>query len=58
VSEVRYPLFRSLQELVEYLGEYLPEATVGEDNDGQLVIYTNLYETDKGELAYYNDPED
>ena len=57
MSELRYPLFRSLQELMEYLGEYLPEATVGEDNEGQLVIYTNLYETDMGNLAYYNDPE-
>jgi hypothetical protein len=58
VSEVRYPLFRNLQELTEYLGEYLPEATVGEDNDGQIVIYTNLYERDDWTLAYFDEEED
>ena len=49
------PLFRNLQELVEWIGTYLPYATIGEDNEGQLVVYTNLYETDKGDLANYND---
>lgn len=32
---------RTLQDLMAYVLKLLPEATVGEDLDGQLVIYTN-----------------
>lgn len=31
--------------------EMLPEASLGEDNDGQLVVYTNLRENAEGELV-------
>jgi hypothetical protein len=31
-----------IQGLMEWLMETLPNAEVGEDNDGQIVIYTNL----------------
>ena len=52
------PLLYTLDELIEWALTALPYSTVGEDNDGQLVIYTNLYENDHGRLANYNDPED
>lgn len=54
---MKQPLFKTLTELMQYIGEYLPDATIGEDNDGQLVIYTNLYETDEYMLATYNDED-
>ena len=38
-------------ELMNWIGEALPNATIGEDNEGQLVIYTDLRETDGGQLA-------
>ena len=34
-------------ELLTALAQYAPNATVGQDNDGQIVIYTNL--TDIGD---------
>jgi hypothetical protein len=41
----------TLDELVNWVGDNLPNATIGEDNDGQLVIYTDLRETAGGQLA-------
>ena len=32
----------TLTELADMMYGILPEATFGEDNDGQLIIYTNL----------------
>ena len=32
----------TLQELSEAIGAFLPNASFGDDLDGQLVIYTNL----------------
>ena len=32
------------EDLVRAISEVLPEASFGEDNDGQLVIYTNMTE--------------
>ena len=32
------------EDLVKAIAEVLPEASFGEDNDGQLVIYTNMTE--------------
>lgn len=34
--------FRPLDELMAAVTELLPEATIDQDNDGQLVVYTNL----------------
>lgn len=48
----------TLDELLQAILPILPYSQVGEDNEGQLIIYTNLYETDTGVLADYNDPED
>ena len=31
----------TLQELVNKLREHIPNLQVGEDNDGQIVVYTN-----------------
>lgn len=31
----------TLNELVQYVRKALPNASVGEDNDGQVVIYTD-----------------
>jgi hypothetical protein len=32
----------AIEGFAEYVREFLPKATVGEDNFGQLIIYTNL----------------
>jgi hypothetical protein len=39
---------KTLDELLNWIGDALPNATVGEDNDGQLVIYTDDRETQGG----------
>jgi hypothetical protein len=41
----------TLGDLMSLIAGPLPNATVGEDNDGQLVIYTDLRETAGGQLA-------
>ena len=33
----------TLEEIFDKVLSVLPEATVGEDNEGQLIVYTNLY---------------
>lgn len=35
--------FSTFGELVDVICEILPNATFGDDNDGQLIIYTNLH---------------
>lgn len=42
-------------ELHDRIIAVLPEATFGEDNDGQLVIYTNLMETEDETLVSLDD---
>lgn len=37
-------------DLVKKVTEILPNATFGEDNDGQLLIYTDVSEQKNGEL--------
>lgn len=32
----------TIEDLMRFILEILPNATVGEDNDGQVVVYTNL----------------
>jgi len=36
----------SLNELMKLILEIVPEASFGEDNDGQIVVYTNLMQQD------------
>jgi hypothetical protein len=38
-------------DLMKLIAGPLPNATIGEDNDGQLVIYTDLREAAGGQLA-------
>jgi hypothetical protein len=45
---------KTFYELLEMVLPFLPEAMIGEDNEGQLVIYTGLYETDEMKLAEYS----
>lgn len=42
-------------QLLTALLEYAPNATVGQDNDGQIVIYTNLTETSDNILTEMGD---
>ncbi len=44
-------------ELMDIVGKYFPGAEVLEDNDGQLVIYTNLEEKPNGNLEEFVMPE-
>ena len=37
----------TLQELMVAIDKILPGAQIGEDNDGQIVIYTDLMEKDE-----------
>lgn len=37
----------TMNELLSRIQEILPNASVGEDNDGQIVIYTNLVEANE-----------
>jgi hypothetical protein len=32
----------TLNELVNAIREHLPECSVGEDNEGQIILYTNM----------------
>ena len=41
---------KTLQDLMNALSPLLPHASLGEDNDGQIVVYTNLQEK-KGKLV-------
>lgn len=49
------PLFKTLTELELYIKRYLPDAILCEDDNGEIVIYTNLYETDDAILAEFAD---
>jgi len=48
----------TLTELAKLIGDILPEATFGEDNEGQLVIYTNLAVMADDTLAVMPDEEE
>ena len=37
--------FKNTDELLRAILALLPGASIGEDNDGQIVIYTNVQET-------------
>lgn len=43
----------TLDELIRKVLEILPESTVGEDNEGQLVVYTNLSVGSDGTLIQF-----
>lgn len=40
-------------ELIREVLKLFPTATIGEDNDGQIVIYTDLAETPDGWIVPY-----
>lgn len=43
---------------LEHVFEVLPNASMGEDNYGQIIIYTNLTMSDDGEHVVEWKPED
>ena len=46
----------TFQELVEAIAKILPNAEVGEDSDGQIVVYTSLSEApNKEELVEFQE---
>lgn len=47
----------TLAELLSIILPLMPEAEVGEDNDGQIVIYTNLIEMPDGTLLTMPEPD-
>jgi hypothetical protein len=48
---------RDVSELIELVALHFPGATIGEDNDGQIVIYTDLAETPDGWIVPYEPAE-
>lgn len=44
---------KNASELIEFVALHFPNATIGEDNDGQIVIYTDLSEMPDGLIAPY-----
>ena len=44
---------KTYAELVNLIAAILPNASFGEDNEGQLVIYTNLSEDRDGNLVEF-----
>jgi len=46
------------QELIDALNQILPKSQLGEDNDGQIVVYTNLKEQENGELVDMDDDKE
>jgi hypothetical protein len=45
--------FKTTDELLLAVLAILPNAEIGEDNDGQIVIYTNVQETKDGKLKEF-----
>lgn len=45
-------------ELAQAIAAILPNATFGEDNDGQIVVYTNLRQTESDDNAPLTEFED
>ena len=50
-TERTKPMTTDFELLHDQILEILPNATFGEDNDGQLVIYTNLRESANNSLT-------
>ena len=46
----------TLNDLMDYVGNVLPNATVGQDDDGQVIIYTDKTLNNKEELIPFSDP--
>lgn len=44
----------TLDDLIKEVLDILPEATVGEDNEGQLIVYTNLYVDKDGQIQSFD----
>ena len=43
--------YDNIDELMRVILAFLPQATIGEDNDGQIIVYTNLTQTDGGKVS-------
>lgn len=43
------------QELINALVPAFPNATIGEESDGQIVIYTNMHYNSDGSIVEYDD---
>ncbi len=48
----------TLEELEEALEELMPGFSLGVDDNGQVIIYTNLAESEDGELVDLDDVDD
>lgn len=48
-------MFNSLHEFVKHMTEAFPNATWGEDNDGQLIIYTGLHFSEDSSIVSLED---
>ena len=48
---------RTYNELVKAILEILPDATFGEDSEGQIVIYTDFTEDSNGNLRLLEEPQ-
>jgi hypothetical protein len=51
---------KTLDELVSLVGNVLPNAEFGEDNEGQVIVYTNLYQKPGkgGQLCLFEELEE
>ena len=48
----------TLEELEEALEEILPSYQIETDNEGQIIIYSGLTESDDGELVPFDEEEE
>jgi hypothetical protein len=46
----------TFDEFVDQVYALIPDAFIAQDNDGQLIIYTNKSRTESGELAEFIPP--
>lgn len=55
-------MFKTESELIDKLICYLPGLELGEDNEGQIIIYTGLYQTterdEKDQIVLQETPSD
>lgn len=43
------------EQLLSFLLDFLPDCEIGEDFDGQIVVYTNLRENENGILVPFEE---
>ncbi len=47
--------FESIDNFMSYVLSFLPDASIEQDNEGQLVIYTNLKPNDDGAVVTFSE---